>query len=323
MPKAQTNTHKTLAQAILAMVGLALATMFSGCGVITDMARDNEFHLGSLGLKSFISPAKLRVGILTFRDEVGLGAPEAGPNMANLVTQRFAENKHLTLVPPSQVAEAATSLGWTGGDLTPELARQLGQSLKLNVVMYGTISQLEQQTTRRSWRRWVRFFTDRQTYVDAVMTLVAYDTATGLVVTARAGEGTHKMDEAEIDYFATDRTPKFTQESIELGLDDAIEDLYYRSLDGLAYTPFKAVVTSENGTTATIDFGQDVGLKKGVKFVALSERETLTSSIAISYVVPGEAKARLVVSDVGPSSSTLQIQEGSLSVGDYIQSWKR
>ena len=90
MPKAQKIISETLAPVLLAIAGLALALSVSGCGVITDMARDNEFHLGSLGLKSFISPVKLRVGILNFRDEVGLGNPQAGPNMANFVTERFA-----------------------------------------------------------------------------------------------------------------------------------------------------------------------------------------------------------------------------------------
>ncbi|MDR2301348.1 MAG: hypothetical protein LBF38_04830 [Deltaproteobacteria bacterium] len=326
MSKAQTIVPKALASKTLtflslALVSLALAATFTGCGVWADMARDNEFRIGSLGQKSFISPAKLRIGVLNFRDEVGLGTPQAGPNMANLVTQRFADNSRLVMVPPSQVTETAMGLGWTGGELTPEMAQRIGHALNLNVVMEGTISQIEQQGGRRGWRRLVRYFTDQQNYVDALLTLIAYDTATGLVVTARAGEGTHRTGREPVDFFAADKTPPITQESIELSLDEAIDDLYYRSLDGLAYTPFKATVIEENGQTATINFGQDVGLKRGVDFVALSEKEVLTSSIAINYVIPGEAKARLVVRDVGPNSSTLEIREGSVNVGDYVQSW--
>ncbi|MDR2386529.1 MAG: CsgG/HfaB family protein [Deltaproteobacteria bacterium] len=302
-------------------MSLALAATFSGCGVLSDLARDNEFHIGSLGQKSFISPVKLRVGVLSFRDEVGLGTPQAGPNMANLVTQRFAEHGRLVLVPSAQVTETAMSLGWTGGELSPALAQQIGQALNLNVVMEGSISQIEQMGGRRGWRRLVRYFTNQQNYVDAVLTLVAYDTATGLVVTARAGEGTHVAGNQPVDYFATDKTPVITQESIELSLDEAIDDLYYRSLDGLAYTPFKAAVIEQNGQTATINFGENVGMKRGLDFVALSEKEVLTSSIAINYVIPGEAKARLVVREVGPDRSSLEILEGSLQVGDYLQSW--
>jgi hypothetical protein len=71
----------------------------------------------------------------------------------------------------------------------------------------------------------------------------------------------------------------------------------------------------------TIDFGENVEMKRGIDFVALSDREILTSSIAVNYVIPGEAKARLVVRDVGPDRSTLEILEGGLNVGDYVQSW--
>jgi hypothetical protein len=296
----------------------------SGCGVISDIARDYNFHVGSIGLKDFISPAKLRVGILNFRDEVGLGTPQAGPNLANLMTERFSDNSGLVMVSPAEVTATAVSLGWTGGELYPELAQQIGQAMNLNVVMDGAISQVEHQAGRRSWRRLVRFFTDQRSYVDAVLTLVAYDTATGLVISARAGEGSYMVGEAEIDEtFTTDTESKqpITQEAIEQGLDEAIEDTYYRTLDGLAYTPFKARVISQNGNTATIAFGDNVNLKRGTDFVALSDREIMTSSINIAYTIPGEAKARLVVRDVGADQSTLEILEGHLSVGDYIQSW--
>ena len=126
MPKAQTILTEALAGALLALTALALMTMFSGCGVISDMARDNEFHLGSRGRKSFISPAKLRVGILNFRDEGGLGTPEAGPNMARLMTERFADNSHLVMVPPSQLSETAIALGWMPLNLGLIVAITLG-----------------------------------------------------------------------------------------------------------------------------------------------------------------------------------------------------
>jgi hypothetical protein len=325
MPNAQNIRSRALAQAMLALTVLAMTSLAAGCGVWADMARDNEFHIGSLGLKDFISPAKLRVGILNFRDEVGLGAPDAGANMANLVTERFAENGDLIMVQPADVSAAAIALGWAGDELTPELAMRLGRELNLNVVMDGAISQVEQQSGRRGWRRLVRYFTDQRTYVDAVLSMLAYDAATGLVVSSRAAEGSYKVGETEDEdpFFASAPAAQrpIPQEAIEAGLDDAVNELYYRTLDGLAYTPFKARVTSENGKTATIPFGQDVGLKRGVEFVALSEKETVTSSIDVQYVIPGESKARLKVTDVGPDQSTLEIQEGGLNTGDFIQAW--
>jgi hypothetical protein len=295
--------------------------MSSGCGVVVDFARDNKINIGSFGLKDFISPAKLRAGILTFRDEVGLGTPEAGPNLARLMTERFADNRNLLMVSPDQVLAAARAKGWNGEPLTPEMAMELGRELNLNVVMDGAISQVEEATLRKGWRRLARFFTNQQQYVDAVLTLVAYDSATGLVISARAGESSYKVGEYETDPFSTSPNTAITQQSIEESLDLAIDDTYYRTLDGLAYTPFKAMVVSVDGRTATIPYGSNVGLKRGTDFVCLSTRETLTSSIDLHYDIPGEAKARLRVTEVGPESAKLEIREGDLSYGEFVQSW--
>ncbi|MDR1297538.1 MAG: hypothetical protein LBO05_09250 [Deltaproteobacteria bacterium] len=316
---ARDHKKRPLLPALLILAGLlALA---AGCGVFADYARDNNLHVGSLGLKDFISPVRLRVGVLTFRDEVGLGTPEAGPNLARLVSDKFAENGDIVVVPPEEVLSAARARGWNGDPLTPELAMELGRELDLNVVMDGAISQIEEQSVRRGWRRIARFFTSRQQYVDTVLTLVAYDSATGLVISARAGESSYRVGKNDTDPFAPESRQALSQETIEESLDLAIEDTYYRTLDGLAYTPFKAMVVDVSGGTATIRYGLDVGLKRGQNFVSLSHWETLTSSIDIQYNVPGAAKARLTVLEVGPRSAELEITEGSLSRGDFIQSW--
>ncbi|MDR1309659.1 MAG: hypothetical protein LBL95_07175, partial [Deltaproteobacteria bacterium] len=232
------NAHKNLSLALAPLL-LSLMLLAPGCGVFSDLARDNQLHIGSLGLKDFISPVKLRVGILDLRDEVGLGSPEAGSNLAVLLTERFSENGDLVLVTPAEVSAAARARGWNGEELSPEMAMELGRELDLNVIMEGAISQVEQQAARRGWRRLIRFITDQQKYVDAVITLVAYDSATGLVISSRAGEGSYKVGQSEVDPFATTPEPAISQEAIEQGLELAIDDTYYRTLDGLAYTPFK------------------------------------------------------------------------------------
>ncbi|MDR0355827.1 MAG: hypothetical protein LBJ64_08865 [Deltaproteobacteria bacterium] len=313
-------SSKAPSRSIWLVLAFLLATLNSGCGVFTDLARDNNFHIGSLGLLDFVSPVKLRVGILPFRDEVGLGTPEAGPNMAVLMSDRFAENNNVVVVSPNEVAQTARAMGWTGHEpLTPEMAMELGRQLRLNVVMDGAISQIQEQTQRRGWRRLVRFFTNQQQYIDTVLTLVAFDSATGLVISARAGESSYKMGQSESDPFAASSDSAITQQSIEQGLDLAIEDTYFRTLDGLAYTPFKAMVVVADGSYAEIPFGRNVGIRRGLELVSLSAQETLTSSIDISYVIPGAAKARLRVTEVGEDSSKLEIYEGSVYTGEFIQ----
>jgi hypothetical protein len=308
-----------LASKTLALMFLSAIFLFSGCGVFTDMARDNQFYIGSFGLPDFISPVKLKVGILPFRDEVGLGTPQAGPNMAVLMTEQFADSGDLVLVSPQAVADAYRAKGWSG-ELTPEQAIELGRELNLNVIMDGAISQVDQSHKRRGWRRLARFFTSQSKYVEAVLTLVAFDTSNGLVISARSGESSYRAGNEEKVYF--DNSPEVpSQESIEKSLDLAIEDTYYRTISGLAYTPFKARVANESGSTITINFGSEVGLKKGQIFVCLSDAETLVNRIQVPYTIPGVAKARLKVTAVSVNSANLEVIEGSVSVGDFIQTW--
>ncbi|MDR1658687.1 MAG: hypothetical protein LBT47_14295 [Deltaproteobacteria bacterium] len=309
---------------ILLTLTVLSAALFSGCGVFSDFARDNQFHIGSLGLQDFISPVKLKVGILPFRDEVGLGTPDAGPNLAVLMSERFAENSQLVLISPAEAARAFASTGFDPKvELTAEQAVELGRILNVNIIMDGAISQIDQYRQRVGWRHLVRFFTNQQTYLDAVLTLVAFDTSTGMVISARAGEGIYKVGKHESDPFNTDRgIPTPSQESIEEGLELAIDDAYYRTLDGLAYTPFKAIVVAHQGESVQIAYGKDVDLKKGLDFVALTHPETIVNKINVEYQIPGGAKARLEVSEVFDQTATLKIVEGNIEVGDFIQSWE-
>jgi hypothetical protein len=325
MKNTQAPTTPAMARrAALAILALMIMALWTGCGVLSDYARDNQMHIGSLGLQKFMSPARLKVAVLPFRDEVGLGTPEAGPNMAALVTERFAENPNLVVVPAAEAARALAATGWNPAEpLTAERAVELGRILDVNVIMEGAISEVSQRSLRVGWRRLARWFTNQSVYLEAVLSLRAFDTSNGLVVTSRAGEGVSTVGRSDSDPFAGAgrQLPPPPQDNIAEGLDQAIEDLYYRSLDGLAYTPFKARVSSRDGGTVRIDYGEDVGLRRGWSFVALTDLEVVNSPVA-QYVIPGPAKARLVVSEVGASSATLDIVEGEVSPGDFIQTWE-
>ncbi|MDR1922577.1 MAG: hypothetical protein LBS31_12685, partial [Candidatus Adiutrix sp.] len=66
----------------MALAAICSALALGGCGVVLDMAEDNEWRWGFFGGVDFVSPFKLRVAIAPFEDEVGLGAAGAGENLS-------------------------------------------------------------------------------------------------------------------------------------------------------------------------------------------------------------------------------------------------
>ncbi|MDR1165014.1 MAG: hypothetical protein LBO66_03920 [Deltaproteobacteria bacterium] len=299
-----------------------LAALFSGCGVITDMVHDNELRIGFLNNPDFVSPAKLRVGVFPFDDMVDLGNAETGAHIAALVTEQFARNEHLLMVPPAEMRAYAESRGLQF-PLTAEEAVQICRDLNLNIVMEGTISALGQSHVRTGWRKILRWFSDQQRYVEAMLSLRAYDSADGAVVTARASDSRlHTGDAPEPGLYGERESEAITQEEAEETLDDAIEGLYFRSLDGLKVTPFKAPAVAVDGGEVTIPFGEDVSLRRGSNFVVLSYIDELVNQDNVVYRLPGPPQARLRVESVGPRQSVLSVSEGYVNVGDIVQSWE-
>ncbi len=80
---------------ILAAVFLLAVLPMTACGVAFDMAEDNEWRWGLFGGVDFVSPLKLKVGVAPFYDDVGMGAPEAGANMARLMSEELARDDRL------------------------------------------------------------------------------------------------------------------------------------------------------------------------------------------------------------------------------------
>jgi hypothetical protein len=295
----------------------------TGCGVFHDYARDNQIRLFSLGVAGFISPAKLKVAVIPFADEAGLGAPEAGSNMARLVTEEFSRSGDLYLLPAGDVARAVAIRGYAH-PLTTEQIIQLGRDLNVNVIVDGAISQLDQHSQRKGWRRIIRYFTKQQRYVEAMLLVTCYDASNGVVLAARANSATYKMGKDERDPFDVSvETPPPPQEAIEKSLDLAIEEAYYRALDGLAALPFKAPIIERVGEkTVAIGFGTEVKLSRGTEFVYLPTQEVVTNAINVPYHVPGPPKARLKVTEVSEGRAVLEITEGDVNPGEFIVSWE-
>jgi hypothetical protein len=106
---------------------------------------------------------------------------------------------------------------------------------------------------------------------------------------------------------------------MEGSLDAALAESVHRTLEGLADLPFKARIISAEDGTAVIAFGNDVGLKKGQKFVRLEVLRTITNTIGETYQVRGAASARLNVTEVGDHYAMLELTEGQVYPGDVVQ----
>ncbi|MDR2142229.1 MAG: hypothetical protein LBR11_10670 [Deltaproteobacteria bacterium] len=305
----------------LSLILPALFVLLSGCGVFHDFARDNQIRLFSLGVAGFISPVKLKVAVAPFADEVGMGTPEAGPNMARLIAEEFGSHSELLVIPTEEVAKAVAIRGYTH-PLTPEQIIQLGRDLNVNVIIDGAISQVDQHHQRKGWRRIIRYFTSQQHYVEAMLLVTLYDTSNGVVLASRANSATYKVGKDERDPFAkSDETPP-PQEAIEQSLDMAIEEAFYRSVDGLAALPFKApVIERVSEKSVAIAFGTEVGMSRGTEFVYLPTQEVLTNAINVSYQIPGAPKAHLKVAEVSPGRSVLEIVDGEVNLGEYVETW--
>jgi hypothetical protein len=311
--KSLRNIKLLLAACLLAALPLA------GCGVAIDMAEDNEWRWGIFGDVEFVSPLKLKVGVAPFYDDVGMGAPEAGANMARLMSEELAKDARLLVVQPSELSSAMASLGYNL-PLTPPEAAEIGRYLGLNAVVWGSISEIKQYQIRKGWRRLARVLTDQHQYVDAVLAVSAVDSATGIVLVSRANTGEHDEGRGDGNYFETTAGPSGpTQEAMEASLDNALTESYHRTLMGLATLPFKAEVLSSGGGSVTIAAGEDVGLATGDEMVLLSVDSVITNTIGDTYHIMGAPQARLVVDSVSETQAQLTVTEGQVETGDIIQ----
>ena len=133
--------------------GLAaiLALAAGGCGAVIDYARDNELRWGFLNSPSFVSPARLKVGVFPFQDSVGLGAPGAGLNLARMLSEELAKNSNLVVAPVEKMAAALSAWDYEE-QLTPASLARIGSELGLNAVVLGSVSEISTYSQRKGWR---------------------------------------------------------------------------------------------------------------------------------------------------------------------------
>ncbi|MDL2259844.1 hypothetical protein LJB99_03065 [Deltaproteobacteria bacterium OttesenSCG-928-K17] len=294
----------------------------SGCGVITDMAEDNEWRFGYFGNVEFVSPVKLRVGVAPFSDEVGLGPSETGYNLANLMAEELNHDSRLLVVSVDEVRAAMGARGYTT-PMTPQEASEVGAALRLNAIVQGSVSEIKKYNIRKGWRRIARVVTSQREYVDAVLSVSAVDAQTGIVLVSRANVGEYDAGAGKDFTEAGDTKGSVPdQEAIEGSLDDALKESYYRTRQGLAALPFKAKALTVYNGQVSINVGSEVGLKKGQKFAKLEVENVITNTIGETYHVMGAPVARLKIVELTETSAILEITEGYLYPGDIIQTIK-
>ncbi|MDR1038662.1 MAG: hypothetical protein LBR80_00555 [Deltaproteobacteria bacterium] len=308
-------------KSLAALFALPLICIAAGCGALTDFANDNEYSIPFLGDMTFVSPARLRGGIIPIEDQIGLGPADAGEHLSRLITDVFKQRYQLLMVDSAVMARYAQGRGFSH-PLTPEQAMQICRDLNLNFVMEGAAAHYGQSQVRSGWRKLMRWFTDQQQYVQVLLTLRGYDPSDGTVVTSRSYESRiHVGDVEPRDDLGEQTVFRPSQEVIEKSLDEAIEGVYMRSMDGLKALPFKAQVVSISGNRAQINFGRDVKMRRRLKFVKLSHLEDIENDIQVTYHVPGRPTARLTTVEVQDDLTYLTIDDGTVNVGDFIMSW--
>jgi hypothetical protein len=296
--------------------------MLPGCGVLTDFVHDTELQINLLNNPTFVSPAKLKLGVLPFEDQVGLNNPDVGPKLAILISEEFANNKNLVVVPPEQVRAYVEShnIVWP---LTSEESIRICRDLNLNVIVEGFISHVGTGEIRSGWRKLLRWVTSQQRYVETILALKAYSGTNGLVITSRSSDSRTNLGDADDpELEAMDTTTAPAQESIEESVDQTITALYFRALDGLKNVPFTAFVTALDGNNAIINFGTEVNLKEDWIFVVFTYEEEYYHQVTQqTYRIPGAPKAHLKVISVEPGHSVLQVLDGTVEIGDVVQYW--
>lgn len=299
---------------------VALAAALAGCGVITDMAKDNEWRFGYFGKVDYVSPVKLRVGVVPFSDEVGLGTSNVGNHLANLMTEEMGRDSKLQVVSVEEVQSAMMARGFYS-PLSPQQAAVIGDDLRLNAIILGSLSEIKKYNVRKGWRRLARIVTDQREYVDAVLAVSAVDAQTGIVLVSRANVGEYDAGTGNKDFFESGDVENHQpdQEAIEASLDNALNEAYWRTRQGLAALPFKVKALTVYNSQVTINAGSEVGLKKGHIFAKLEVENVITNTIGESYQIMGAPVAKLKVIDLTKTSATLEITEGFLYPGDVIQ----
>jgi hypothetical protein len=279
-----------------------------------------------LGCNPFLKPGpptqselKQKIVVLSFENTAGLGYPGIDTQVAKKIAALLAEEDHIAVMPAEEVDQYLKSQG-IGNAVDATSARFIGRSLGLNAVVLGALSEVSQVHKRSGWRRWLRFITERQEYVTAVMVTKVVDVESGVLLSANTGRGEINTGNSSEDaWLGTDTESDGTKEMVQESLDEAIEDIAEQVSEALELQPWKGFVTRTDGEYAMLAAGEEVGIQVGHQFASYEIDKKITNAAGQTYVVPGKEKARLEVVEVQDRSTRLKVISGQVFTGEIIE----
>ncbi len=285
------------------IIGLSLS--FGGCSL----------RKGSGPVYFKKSDLKKRIAVIPFQEYSTQEGESLGGRVAVVLAQRLAQSGKVTVMPWKEV-EAYISVQRIPRPLTQASAVLVGRGLNLNAVVLGSISEIDEVSSRSGFWAYIPFIKDTGSMNVSLVAKVV-DVENGTLLIAKASRGDTKYDSKE-DSLASGSGKGPDRSLINRSLDEAVRAMSKSILKALANSPWKGYVLSVSGNVAMLSAGQEEGVKLGDRFVILSVQDKITGVTGISYVIPGPTKAALEVTRVLGNSSEAKIISGQALPGEAV-----
>ena len=285
------------------IIGLSLS--FGGCSL----------RKGSGPVYFKKSDLKKRIAVIPFQEYSTQEGESLGGRVAVVLAQRLAQSGKVTVMPWKEV-EAYISVQRIPRPLTQASAVLVGRGLNLNAVVLGSISEIDEVSSRSGFWTYIPFIKDTGSMNVSLVAKVV-DVENGTLLMAKASRGDTKYDSKE-DSLASGSGKGPDRSLINRSLDEAARAMSKSILKALANSPWKGYVLSVSGNVAMLSAGQEQGVKLGDRFVILSVQDRITGATGISYVIPGPTKAALEVTRVLGNSSEAKIISGQALPGEAV-----
>ena len=285
------------------IIGLSLS--FGGCSLRSTS--------GPVFLKK--SALKKRIAVIPFQEYSTREGESLGGRVAAVLAQRLAQSGKVTVMPWKEV-EAYISAQRIPRPLTQASAVLVGRGLHLNTVVLGSISEIDEASSRSGFWAYIPFINETG-YLNVSLVAKVVDVENGTLLMAEASRGGTKYD-SQKDSLASGSGKGPDRSLIDRSLDEASRAMSKSILKVLANSPWKGYVLSVSGNVAILSAGQEEGVKPGDRFVILSVQDKITGATGISYVIPGPTKAALEVTRIQANTSEARIISGQVLPGEVV-----
>lgn len=289
---------------IILILTILMTIPLAGCGIFGG------------GVK-FKSRLKLKVAVMPFEDQAGVGGEEVGMSTTKLVAEELSKDDRLIIVPWTDVENYISEHG-ISYPLTQNTATMVGRSLGLNVIIIGSITEISKITKPAGWLKWIPLLAKKKEFVNAVLLARAIDVENGIILGADTAKGETETGRSLEEFFISESNQSMHQYSISESMDIAVEELAEEILKGLGQVSWKGFIREVSGETVVMSSGKDVGIRSGDSFVIYSPGEEITNAAGQTYVIPGPVKATLEAAEIFESKTNLRIVSGEAHPGEAV-----